>query len=131
MKVHLVAAAKEAAVVDEFKIYTAMMRREGLLEIVERDQAQVIIAFVSPHLLCDDFCQQDLFLAEHKKQTIIPVIVSPCEWQKDSILSKLQCTPVRGCYLCNDSNGELWMSVMKDLRSALLRIEFEIAKGKS
>lgn len=118
MKVHLVAAAKETAVVDEFKIYTAMLRREGLLEIVERDQAQVIIAFVSPHLLCDDFCQQDLFLAEHKKQTIIPVIVSPCEWKKDILLSKIQEIPRRG-FLCNDIHGELWIDMVKDLRATL------------
>lgn len=135
MKVHLVASSKDQSVVEDFKLYTAMLRRLGILELTSQEEALVVVVLVSPHLMLDNFCQQALYVAEYKKQLIIPVTVSPCEWKEDALLGRLQHIP-RWKYLCDDTYGEIWMEMVKELRAALERFQIvinfrEASKGQS
>lgn len=134
MKVYLVASSKDQGVVEDFKTYTAMLRRQGILELTSQEEAAVVVALISPHLMLDNFCQQALYLAEYKKQLIIPITVSPCEWREDTLLGKLQNIP-RWKHLCEDTHGEVWMEMVKELRATLERFQIvtnfrEASKGQ-
>ncbi len=124
MKVHLVASSGNQNIVENFRLYTAMLRRQGVLEIASQEDATIVIAFVSPHLMSDDFCQQALYVAKYKNKLIIPITVAPCEWKDDSVLGKLQNIPKHN-YLCNDLHGDLWMETVRELRSTLERLEYK------
>lgn len=132
---------------DELEIHLSQLKRQGLVrawhdrrigagedlhgEISEHlEQADVILALVSPYFLASDYCydvELSRGLERHAagEARVIPVILDPCDW-KNSPLSSLRATPTDGRPITKFPNvHDGFLEVTQDIR----RASEELGKG--
>jgi hypothetical protein len=93
-------------------------------------EAGVVLALVSQAFLDSDYCikvEIPTFIKDQKEKwlTVIPVILSACEWQRQDWLSGTQSLPRNGKNVETDYNTPglrkgLYLDIRKSIRSALV-----------
>jgi len=116
---------------DGFEFWTDQKIQAGELwqESIRRqlDQADVILALVSMAFLNSDYCRnvEVATAIERRKRegaTILPIILSPCDWKREPWLAETQALPSRGRTIERDfrdkgRRDELYLTILESLRN--------------
>ena len=132
---------KDEGHIEEFKKHLAPLKQKGLIEewydrkIIPGENwekeiennliyADIICLFISPNFLSSSYCQkeeEDAYnLKKRKNIAIVPIIISPCGWKDDNILSKSLALPTDGKPISTFSNRDAgWLDVYEGLKKSI------------
>ena len=140
MKLFLSYCHKDESHKDDFRKHASVLEKSGMItmwhdrEIVvgesfqqrideNLEEADIIVFFVSAEFLNSDFCQAEmdraLELAGERGVDMMPIIISPCDWQNSKI-GNVQSAPTDGkaVELWGNKN-QAWTDIVKHLRILL------------
>ena len=98
------------------------------------EAADIVLLLVTRRFLGSDYCfdvEMKRSLERHEAGTarVIPIVLSPCEWEK-SPCQKFQALPSRGKPVSKwDDRDEAWLDVEKGLRRAVESLQAKKAQG--
>jgi tetratricopeptide (TPR) repeat protein len=97
----------------------------------EIDFADIILLLLSPDFISSDYCmEKELPRALHKQQNnsalVIPIILRPCAWEDEELLSKLQVLPGGGIPISDfDQHSEqehVYLEIAQHIKTAVKEI---------
>jgi len=131
----------EKPFIEEFKKHLVPLKDKGLVEEwYDRkilpgedyqnqidnnlEDADIICLFISKNFLASENCKKEkkkaLELRNKKGTQVIPIILSPCEWQDYEDISKLLALPTDGKAISTFQNrDEAWVDVYKRLKEVI------------
>jgi len=131
----------EKPYIEQFKKHIAPLKDKGLIEEwYDRkilpgedyqnkidnnlEDADITCLFISPNFLSSGNCKKEkkeaLELRKRKGASVIPIILSSCEWLDDEDISKLLALPIDGKPVSSFQNqDEAWLNVYSGLKKVI------------
>lgn len=90
--------------------------------------ADIILLLISPAFIASDYCSielnQALILHEKGTARVIPIIISPVNWQQNSQLEKLQALPKNGKPVSSWTNKDhAWVNIENGIKGVIEELQ--------
>ncbi len=141
LKLFISYSHKDEKYVEEFRKWLALLKRNGVIEEwydrkivpgknwekeIENNlsDADIVCLFISPNFLASEYCQkekEDAYnLKKRKNIAVVPIILSPCGWKDDDMLTKSLALPTDGKPISTFSNRDTaWLNVYEGLKKVI------------
>lgn len=125
VKVFILAHTEEQYDVEQFNKHTHLLQQNGTFTLVDYEECNVVLVFVSPKMLRNHHMTQKLHMAAYDSKRVITIFVKPCVWAGNKYIHRNQLVGLPNrewiyeSLSRNNNQDKAWAEVSIDLRKQL------------